>query len=306
MGFDTELPLAEGLVCERWLGPAGDHIYHVHQKDDDRWVVYAGGDFMHRRCDAGRVYVVFTSHHVYWVQTTLTSVRTFFPKAIRRSLTSFVGMETPGFLAPDERVTPDEAAEIEFIYRRPNQQQQHLPLQIDFADRFLAKLSLGFGQTILGPAVSAGPYADKLRNLLWSRDASERGQFGVKGSGYWDARDLRAAQLLNWPGAWCIAFSALREGFGLNICTPNGKVMTMNASDDPTLWPGGVFEMYYPGIVYVVIPQRRAAFGPIPILQFIAHRSGSWRHPELARLDALKVDPAQLPPMRLDPPPGNH
>src|SRR5579872_4478640 len=26
MGFDTELPLADGTACERWLGAAGDHI----------------------------------------------------------------------------------------------------------------------------------------------------------------------------------------------------------------------------------------------------------------------------------------
>jgi len=37
MGFDEEIPLPEGEVCERWIGPAGAHIYHIHQRDDERW-----------------------------------------------------------------------------------------------------------------------------------------------------------------------------------------------------------------------------------------------------------------------------
>jgi HNH endonuclease len=298
MGFDTEIPLSEGLVCERWLGPAGDHIYHIHYKDDDRWVVFAGGDFIRRRADAGRVYVAITSQHVYWAQTTLASVADYFPKAKRRSLTTFVGMETPGFLAPNEQLTTEEQAEVPFIYGRPDQQQQHLPLQIDFADRFLAKLSLGLGHTILGPAVSASPYADKLRNLLWSRDTSIRDQLGVKGSGYWQ-QDPAAAELLNWPGAWCLVLTALPQGFALNLSTPGGRLMTMNISDDPSLWASDTIAKYYPGLVYIIVPQRRAVFGPIPVLPFFAHRSGSWRHPDLAKLEALKVDPALLPPKRL-------
>lgn len=302
MGFDTEIPLSEGLVCERWLGPAGDHIYHIHQKDEDRWVVFAGGDFVHRRRDRGRVYVAITSRHIYWAQTTLASVKAYFPKAKRRSLTKFVGMETPGFLAPDEQLTAEEETEIAFIYARSDQQHQHLPLQIDFADRFLAKLSLGLGHTVLGPAVSESLYADGLRKLLWSRDPSVSDQFGVKGSGYWHNRDPIASRLLNWPGAWCLVMAAMPEGFGLTLSTPGGRLMTMNISDDPSLWPSDTIARYSPGVVYIVVPQRSAVFGPIPVLRFFAHRSGSWPHPDLAKLETLRADRAQLPPMRPDAP----
>jgi hypothetical protein len=76
----------------------------------------------------------------------------------------------------------------------------------------------------------------------------------------------------------------------------------MNISDDPSLWPPGTLEKYHPGFVYIVVPQRNAAFGPIPILNFFAHKSGSWRHPDLEKLEALKVDPSQLPPRRQEMP----
>jgi hypothetical protein len=91
---------------------------------------------------------------------------------------------------------------------------------------------------------------------------------------------------------------AIPEGFALNVCTPGGKLMTMNISDDPSLWPPDTIERFYPGVVHIVVPQRNAAIGPIPILNFFAHRSGSWRHPDLVKLEALKVDPSQLPPKR--------
>jgi hypothetical protein len=298
MGFDTELPLAEGMVCERWLGSAGDHIYHIHEKDDDRWAVFAGGDFIRRRVDPGRVYVAITSSHVYWAKTTLASVAAYFPSAKRRSLTTFIGMDTPGFLRPDEQLASEEAVEIEFIYARPNLQNQHIALQIDFADRFLAKLSIGLAHTILGPAASASPYADNLRSLLWSRDAAGRESLGVKGSGYWQDQDEVASQGLSWPGAWSITLVAMPDGFALNVCTPGGRTMTMSASDDPSLWPPHVIPTFGQGVVYLVVPQRARAFGPIPFLRFMAHKSRSWPHPDLAALEEMRIDPAALPPMR--------
>lgn len=74
-GFDTEFPTDSGQVCERWLGLAGEHIYHVHQADDPRWEVFAGGDMIRRgRIDPGRVYVFLTSPTEYWALTALHSV----------------------------------------------------------------------------------------------------------------------------------------------------------------------------------------------------------------------------------------
>jgi hypothetical protein len=298
MGFDAEIPLAEGMVCERWLGAAGAHIYHIHEKDDDRWAVFAGGDFIRRRMDAGRVYIAIASPSVYWARTALVSVVAHFPKAKRRSLTTFVGLETPGFLRPTESIAPEEAREIDFIFARPNLQNQHLPMQVDFSDRFLAKLSIGLAHTILGSTASASPYADKLRRLLWSRDASERSNLGVKGSSFWTAQDPIAAKALGWPGAWSIYLMAIQEGFAVNLCTPGGRMMTMSASDDPSLWPAHIGSSYGQGVVYVIVPQRSWAVGPIPFLHFVAHKEGSIRHPYLAGLDAMRIDPAQLPPMR--------
>src|SRR5258707_13785841 len=46
MGFDEEIVTADDEICERWIGPAGAHIYHIHLRDEERWHSFAGGGFL--------------------------------------------------------------------------------------------------------------------------------------------------------------------------------------------------------------------------------------------------------------------
>jgi hypothetical protein len=228
-----------------------------------------------------------------------------FPEAKRRCLTTVIGLpDTIDVLMPDATpITDAEAREIAFIRSRPDGHVQHmrLAIQVDFSDRFLAKVSIGLAHTVLGPAASASPYLAELRRILWSRSSDERENSPVRGTGFWSdgASGDRLSEFVGCRGAWVIMLQAFPQAFALVLSTPSTRLMTMMISDDPSLWPPHIGPRYSQGIVHLVVPQRSRAFGPIPLQEFISHKLGHMRQPELLALETLKTDPARLPPMRL-------
>lgn len=115
MGQDADFPVRQGEVCERWLGPAGESIYHIHEADDERWLTLAGGDFFKRKRDPGRVYFGLTGSSHYWMFTAILSVVRFFPKAKIRSLTEFGGdpIKLPILMLNEEPLTDYEKLETD-------------------------------------------------------------------------------------------------------------------------------------------------------------------------------------------------
>jgi hypothetical protein len=90
----------------------------------------------------------------------------------------------------------------------------------------------------------------------------------------------------------------LDDGFSVSLYTPIGRRMTIVISDDPSLWPSGIVETYYPGLLYFAVPQRSLFVGPVPLPRRLAHGNRTLVDPQLAQLEAARVDPSHLPPMR--------
>lgn len=300
MGHDTEIPLQDGDVCERWIGPSGESIYHIHERDDDRWTTLAGGDFFKRRTDPGRVYFYLTDMAPYWFITGIYSILKFFPGVKPRCLTLIDGLDgrLPIQMADQAPLSAVEAHEVQWIKARPSGPHSHsLPIDLGYADRFLAKLALGLGHNILGPAVSSSPYADELRRLLWCNDFSKRGEIAVRGTGPWDQTLFDPVRIfISWPGIWSIFLTQAGSDFAFVLSTPQGRSMSMVISDDHLLWSSTVIEEYRRGVVYFVVPQRQRVFGPASIGSLISHKQGYQRSAILAELEALRTDPLALPP----------
>lgn len=300
-GFEQEFPLGKDEVCERWIGPAGESIYHIHQRDDDRWSTISGGNYIQRKSgDGGRAYIALTSPSMYWHETALKSFVRHFPKASRRCVTPVDGAPLPEKVKAfdEDPINDKERTEISFIRSRPvGTQHMSLPVNVNFSDRFLAKLSIGLAHTILGPSVSASPYVSELRKLLWSKSPDEPRDIAVFGSGFWDNRgaDDRIMKSFPWLGAWMIALVPFKDAFGLVLYTPGGKGMSMMISDDPSLWPQDTCEKYGQGVVHLIVPERQLAVGPIPLLRYVAHKGGGWKHPDLEALERMRIDINSLP-----------
>lgn len=174
MGIDEEFPTPEHEVCERWLGPSGESIYHIHMKDDDRWTTLAGGDFIKRKRDPGRLYFTLTSKSDYWFYTAIISIVRYFPGTSPVCTAEIPGLPVsfPVRGADAEMMTELEKTELAWIRSRRGMHKHRLVADIGYADRFLAKIALGLGFNILGPRAVFSEYGDELRKMLWCSDFS--------------------------------------------------------------------------------------------------------------------------------------
>ncbi|RBP12952.1 HNH endonuclease [Roseiarcus fermentans] len=303
MGIDQEFPVQREEICERWVGPAGEHVYHIHVRDDDRWYGYAGGDFIKRkRLDGGRAYLVLTSRVNYWSLTGLYSFVEHFSDISTRlfCLTVVVGMpsDLEARFVAQRGCTEVERKEIDWIKGRQENKvsMMNIALRIDFSDRFLAKIALGVGANILGKRFLETAYVKELRKLLWLKDPDEKSKIRVRGTNIWNAeKTAGVSNILSWGGAWTLFFWAQPEQFSLHICTPSSRGMNVVISDEPELWRAEQFDDYKHGAIFIVIPERKCFSGPVGLAAYLNHRNGHNIDPNLASLEALRIDPGVLP-----------
>lgn len=301
MGIAQDFPCEADEVCERWIGPAGDSISHIHKRDGERWDTFAGGDMIARKRDPGRAYISFASSNQYWVICSIKSFMARFDGAVHRSTTQIDGLPADwGLLNPhDEPLSERERRDVEFIRGQSPAKHTLVPTQIDFADRFLCKLALGLAFNILGSQILRSPYVSELRRGLWMADFEERQRLQVRGTSFWkDMGDDRFRNLMHWPGAWVIMLSAFPEGFGLLLVMPGGRQIGRLIAEGHKGWAPEAGPTYGQGKVYVVVPQRQTVIGPLSFLEYISFKAGLGQSSALDRLKAMEVDLKDLPPKR--------
>lgn len=297
LGIIAEIDLDPDLVCEMWTGPCGNHLYHVHERDEERWESYAGGNPIARKKKPGRVYLLLTTEQPQWVGLVLRSMKKFFPKA-RRFAGNFNLSAEDNLPKYVEELDEMAAAELRVIKALPEQIGFRIPLVAGFEQRFLAKIARGLGYTILGPDFLITQHAQKLRRMLREKDADERAKLGVRGKGYFDGSADPSGGSMAWPGAYTIWLKIIDNDFVLSLYLPDGKAMHIVISDDPRLWADACFDQYREGVVYLVLPTLGEFVGPVPFPKYIAHRTAGIPFPLLSAIDAKRIDPATLPPCR--------
>lgn len=85
LGQFPDFPTEPGWICERWLGPSGEHIYHVRQHDDPAWDTYTGGSpkKQRKRTNGGRAYIRVTADDEFWLLTAMSSFHQHFRSSRR-------------------------------------------------------------------------------------------------------------------------------------------------------------------------------------------------------------------------------
>lgn len=306
MGLDEEFPVEPGYICEYWAGPAGEHIYHTHTEDDDRWFGFGGGDFIKRKKNAGRVYLYLTSDVPYWVVTALKSFLAHFDGLKTRNfcLTKIEGSLSTKLLDQfiDTGVATNiEAREINWVRtrsptgRKPNK----LQIYLRFSDRFLAKIALGVGANILGDAFAQSDYAGELRKLLWPSRQVEEDNPVVYGTNYWKVNGLsKVRDFIGLKGAWNILLKSSASEFTIGVGTPSGKWMTTVVSNDSSLLTDEIHNRYDDGVIHFVIPQRGIFTNGILLPTVLLHTMKIEHCAELDALEALRCPVDQIPKPR--------
>ncbi len=173
-------------------------------------------------------------------------------------------------------------------------------INIGFEQRFMAKMALGLGSTVLGSPFLNTSYAASLRKLMWERDQTERAKIGVFGSGFLKAETDSTAEFVGWRGAYTIRLHAPSAAgrLVLSLHFPSSRVMHIVVSDDPSLWSSPDLADLRDGRLYLVLPQLGEVLGPLPMPHYVSHRLGNIQLPQLQALEQKRIDPSTLPACR--------
>lgn len=298
VGEVSEIPISQDEVCEQWQGLAGERIFHVHARDQDKWFGFAGGDVIRRKSDGGRAYIQLASPEPYWWLTALCSFRAHFSGAKRCCLTQIDGLEEvlrP--LAPSQdEADVQQSIEASHIMALGKQKKPaHVGMRLDFSARFLFKLALGVGAQLFGSDFVGTPYAALLREAFLEPNMERRSKLGVQATAYTSSgTNSDIAKLLHFKGAWVLSLHACEEAFVIFVVSPMGSVMSVKVSDTPELWSARRFDCYREGQVFVV-PAQGPCVGPVSMPTYIKHRCGFWAYNPITQLERLRVSPSMLP-----------
>jgi hypothetical protein len=288
--------LPDDEICEFWLGPCGENFYHVHRRDDRRWDTYAGGNPIARKADPGRVYLFLCSPNKDWARLALRSMKLYFPRAKRYAGNFSINQDDPAttFIHAADSIAQAEIARLRRL--DPTDTGARVAIDVGFDYRFAAKLALGLGYTILGKDFLDTEYSRDLRAALWSRDSTSRENIHMRGKGYFSSTNDPVTRVMARPGAYAIHLHAMRDHLTLSLYLPSTHSLCAVISDTPALWTSERFASYREGQVFLLIPQLDQFVGPLPLGSYISHRLGNAKVGKLSALEAMRIDPASLPP----------
>ncbi len=310
---DTALPLCymgeieslkqEPKVCDFWMGPTGDRIYHFHapyeQDAHARVAVGLPQWGPKEKFDPGFVFVAIHSILQPWPAILINSLFETFPDSEFFVLNAATpsGMNRRGQHFSD---IPPELGPLKTVLAAMNGQEHRVKTVIftDAPDRFMAKVTLGFGALFLAPSFSTSPAANKLRSALWTRSAAEREKIRLRGRKFLGEADP-LKWLVNLPGCHTVAGLTSGNHFMLLLRMGETEAYAMEVSDEPAHWAGTPAER---GIVFVIAPGFRSCVGPLTqqdlVFDYCSRTDPKHGpHPELEALRCRLQSPPPRPPM---------
>lgn len=281
-----------GKVCDYWAGPTGDAIFHFHDSYPDPTAVGKPLKTPGQAYDDGLVFLFVHATNPVWHPCILESTADVFDG----SRLYLVNGQNPS--APFQPV-PAEHAELKDklveILKRPLGLQSQM--QIDFGNRFIAKLALGFGGLLLPPAFATSAHAKRLRSLLWEQDFEKHAEKQVRGTGFMGtAKDSAQDRYLAWEPGHVVYIADLGDMLALVSTFYGNQTALIEIARDRALWADSVPRE---GIVYVIAPgfksSQRSTLG-----RYIAARNGQLPGTdELVRFIRAVENAPELPPPHL-------
>ena len=253
------------IVCDAWIGPTGDPIYHFHRPyQEPTWVGRPPTSI--DKYDPGVVFFAFVGTNPEWPPIVNRSIVEAFPGAAFHCLNS----SPPDTAPPWPPVPAERLGQLTWVRSvLGTRQEVQVPHNLHFGDRFLVKLALGFATRFLGSAFAGSDRATDLRNALWAKTPYEMEKLEVGGTGFVSVPGLdKLADVLNWEG--CHLFYLLQRGgstaFVANIY---GKYPGIIRVGDLT---PDMPQIGRDGMVWLVAPGLRAFAGPMDFITFLAEK----------------------------------
>lgn len=281
-------------VCEFWIGPTGDNIYHFRKKSDPRFDTIIGGDFLAIKKNPGVAYIFATTDNPDWMKIVLISFKEHFKNA--RRISGNIELDNESEKIYFHTPTEDEQNVIVQLkaFDKPFHNLQ-MKINLGYEQRFLAKVALGIGFNLLGEEYLESEYALELRKCLWERDYQKRCELKIRGTGFLNEHE-QMKDILSYSGAHLINILSVGKELVVGFCLYGVLLAQVVISDDKKYFSDR--HELKNGLIYLLFPQIKKSLGPITLVKFIAFKYAGDKITELEDIEKERISFQSLPPFR--------
>lgn len=257
-------------VCDFWLGPTGDSIFHFHKPYPPAPpMVGKPPQFRKQDLDSGSVYVQIVGTNPDWHPILHRSILRCFQGASWHYLN---GTNDPATPPPWPAIPAERQGHADWINSLPKVEMRKCTLAMDlmFGNRFLVKLALGFGSTMLDAAFQTSSDAALLRSALWEKDPAEREKLALRGHGFLDKREMPMKDVIGWKGCHVILAKVVESKLTLYVSFYGAHEAQIVVSTNPDHFRDRILEE---GSVWVISPSLRRFAGPMSLNEFITEKT---------------------------------
>jgi hypothetical protein len=292
LGISSAASIPDGQVCEAWLGPGGDQIFHLHQpyprEPQNPPMIGRPVHLPIEKFDSCITFV-FVAATAPWWPTVLRTVAKHF-EGSELYLGNGAAPGSPYMPLPEHRQELFE--EMKRYAWQPNKSVS-FEFSPYYADRFEHKVALGVGALLLDPSFLTSSDARRLRGIMFCIEDEKRHELITEGIGLLEgSQELEG--ILRWPDAHIILVRPTPDDSALTLTLqPYGaKAAIRVISRTISHWHGRIPAS---GLVYVVLPGLRRHAGPISFTDYVAWNCNRDRFPN-REFDQLKTYVDSLPP----------
>jgi len=263
-------------ICDLWVGPTGDSIYHFHRpypaEPDSGFVVGRPPHAFRSEIDPGFVFLfVRSTNRIWWPCIFLSVVSQFRKKKVIEP--KFYLGNGPAFERIGFSKIPEQLSELHQRLKGMYGKEHDAIFQIDKhqGERFLAKIALGLGSLVLNDSFWASQSAKLLREYLWQKDWRKREQMGLRRTG-WIGGERRLSDFLKWPSGHILTLLVRNQMLFLNAHFYEMQAAIIVVSEEPKHWECKIADD--DGIIYVISPGLRTFIGPRKLATLIDYKLG--------------------------------
>lgn len=286
-------------ICEFYLGPTGDLIYHFHipypEEIDSPTMIGVPPHLRNKEIDNGFAFLFIRSNNPKWIPAIIYS----FVDNFKKTKLYLGNGPTPNVDRANFSDIPNDLRELLNLIRSLNgkEHKNSFRVDIDTGNRFIAKLALGLGCIYLKDEYKVSPDAELLRKVMWTKDHNERKKIPVHGTGLLGGGESmkNINELLKWEGGHVIYLMQVGDTLALytNFYGQNGSIIQV--TENRNHWDG----ILNRGIIYVVIPERQKCVGPILLEEFVGHKYSDFKNQKLTELENDLANIGPLPPFEI-------
>ncbi len=294
IGISPEL-LWGNKLCELWLGPTGDTIYHFHEPypEEPNTTPVVGVPAYTKKyiTDAGFVFIFVRATNPEWHPCIINSVINQFNGSIL-----YLGNGPKPELVEFQDI-PETLKDLHLRLKSLSGERHHaqIPLSLHYGDRFLAKIALGIGAVLLKSEYQDSNSANLLRNFMWCKDINERKKIPVSGVDFLAGQFNGISELLSWNDGHVLMIMPIKNELVLFSSFYGKQTALMQISHESDHWDGIIND----SMIYLLVPAIQKVVGPKLLVTYLAHRHNNFKDKEILELESAIEPQNKLPPYDL-------